>query len=883
MLTGNLVKINGDMQFTKKLQEYAINDKWVEEYSSWWELVSASTEGIGQIFYEHTANYVQNIRDIDTCGLHELYSIAKELNVEQIFSYDLEYPPELVDLMNTLSINRSFLLTTGYVLDNDQLKTIYSDIGIMVSAGLSGELSANIIYDADYITGFMEPLICANLTLNSNYSLTSEKSGVALSYQGFMDDIYYDPASTYDSTTSGEIITSTTHTLRNIAIRASYQRETLKTIAQKHAMIGTTKAIEKLIEEYLLRSFTKKDTWRLYTEPSGSMKPTSINDAYLFEQNLPTITDVNSYFNVNVIEYYDNTEYLNVSALAPYNMIITGYSTGYNVTSEIDISGNLITGLVPIDIPDYGPSGLSITGGNIRYWEGENLADSILLSEHTSAEVSAFYAQAGLTGQLADYWNIQTSLWDTFAISGLNRLAVISELTGTRTDAYSATPPSAVPTSGWVVLPTSLSDMHWKYMGTTTGQIPPANIKATLYPTMAPQPFIWNLVEKVYEEFPDIIKTLLRTEQTDMAMLSSQIDPNGNLIDSWKYFNHEWIGYQTFYEESNNLDYNDQMNKDIDRDGPFHVDALSAYILGNTMDSYYSQIGKDYELSASTPNIVSQLTAFYDDILELSGKVIYQYAYDQFDNHYMLYKDDEDLNTSGRMWVRYRNHPLPFPVCAGDSSNYMKQQMYVRGNSIFDMGYIMENHTYDFGFYDNVGWILGRDQSGKDRIIIYVPDYKYFGSPINETLYTVIVDNSINIIPKTIDIQSINNFIGHYSYEEYIIFVYLVQWVNDTTAQFKFKHYNKYTHEFENSAMENVVIYNLPAPQYRPSVYANVWKLAVSESLVTIAYEAVNTHTGTFDGDYVNTIVTIDLKKDTLSNASVDVAIMEHYLVLETP
>ena len=886
----DLRKVNGNFEFTEKIKEYSINPQWVEAYASTWELVSGSSDVVGQVIYEHIANYVQNIRDIDTCELHNLLSIATELDVEHIFSYDLAYPSQLEPIMNTISLNRSFLLTTGYMLHDETLRSIYTDIGVEVSAGVSGELSANVIWDPDYLTGFVEPIIRDNLETYSSFlgvgnyptpELEETAYVTSLEYQGFMDDIYSDPQSEWNSSTSADIVDECTHILRNICLRASYQRETLKTIAQKHAMIGSTRAIEKLIGEYILRSFTKKEDWRLYVEPSGALKHPDINNQYYLEQNLPNILTINKDFSVDVVEYWDTTEYMNISAESPYLCGITGYADVITTTSEIDISGNILSGYVTGSVPVYGTGlcGYVVTGGNVRFWEGDSLDDAILLSEHTSAEISAFYDNVGLTGDFSDHWALQTYLWDLYATSGLDRLAVIPELTGTRTNAYSATLPSQVPESGWIVRPTSLSAMHWKYMGTASGDSPPGNYKNQIYPTIAPQPFLWNLMEKVLDEFPDIIRTLLYTEQGDSTQLSAQIGPSGDLVDSWKYFNHEFIGYQTAFEESNNLDYNEDMNIEIERDGPWAQDALSAYVLSADMQPYYAHIGKDFALSATMPRIDYQLIDLRDDVLSTSGQVIYNYAYDHLDNHYMLYKDVDDITEPGRLFMRYRNHPIAFPLSYGTSDQYNLQQMYMRGNAIYDLGYIVENTTFDFGFYDNVCWVLGKDTSGNHKLIVFVPDHSYFDLPVDEILYTVKFEEGV--IPLSISIGSVNSYVGSYLYNDYIIFVYNTGWSGDTygdyTATFKFVHYNRYTYEIKHVPQEDITIYDLPVPIYTPSLYPNVWRLGASEELVTIAYEGVNDR----GGEFVNEVVTIDLMKSTLSTDADDIAIMEFYSFLE--
>lgn len=871
MITGNLERINGNFSVTDKLKEYAQNPVWQEEYSSLWEFVSGATDGIGKVIYEHIANFVQNIRDIDTCGLHQLYSLAKELNVEQLFSYDLNYPGDLGEIMDNLSINKSYLLTSGYILTNENLKSIYTNLGINISSQL-------YIYDQTYISGFLEPIISANLIQNSLYTSNSVYSGLALDYQGFMDDIYSDPNIVWSETTSGMIIEECTHTLRNVAIRASYQRETLKKIAQKHAMIGTTNSIEKIIGEYILRSFTKKDDWRLYTIPSGATKSIEINNAYTMEQSLPKITDINTYFGVDVVEYWDNTEYLNISAMSPLVCGLIGYTTGYMVTSNVDVSGNYNTGNILTSFPQYGTGlcGYVVTGGNARFWEGDYLRDSIDVSDITSGMLSAYYSHIGLTGSLQDNWNFNVALWSNYAVSGFDRNAVIPDLTGTYSAQYSATPISAIPDSGWLVKPTSLSAIHYKYIGNISGDTPQNNYKNQLYPTIAIQPFIWNLVEKVYEDFPDIIFSLLPSQILVEDNLSGRIDPSGNLIDSWRYYNHEYIGYQTYYEQSSNLDFNDKENPNIDRDGSFHMDALSAYIDNKDMTEFYTHILKNFKLSGSVPTITTQLTAFRNDILSLSGQYVYQYAFDQNDHHYMLYKDQRSLNTFGTLWMRYRNHPLPFPLSYGTNTDYMLQQLYVRGGMGIDLDYAINGHCYDFGFIGDIMWLLGQNRNGDDIVYVLHNDYIIFPYPIDKELYSVVVKG--NDIPLILNIGSINNFIGYYSYNSYIIFVYIVDWstidiYGKQSVNLKFKHYNKYTKQFETTSLENVTIGNLP-PQYTPVDNSNVWRMAVSEKLVSLAYESVNSS----GGEYINNITTIDIEKNILNGSEALVWTWENIL-----
>ncbi len=948
MTQHSLQKINSDFAFTDHVKDYSINPKWKEEYTQLWNFISGSTETIGQAVYESISNFVQNVRDIDTCGLHQLTSIAFELDVEQVFSYNLQYPADLETLMNKLSVQRSYLLTTGYMLLDENLSAIYSDTTITSAVStlthsqftgwiettgiISGKTGApervvfftdkqirslsgeTIVVDLEYLTGFLEPTIYANLSTNALWPMDSEQSGIALEYQGFMDHIYSNPSSTFDSSTSADIITECTHTLRNIVIKSSYLREMLKNIAQKHAMIGSTKAIQKLIGEYILRSFTKKQDWRLYVQPSGTMSTDSIKREYKLNSLLPSITTPDPYFFVDVVEYWDDTEYLNISASSPFLCGIVGYVIEPVTTTSLDLSGNIISATTTASVPIYDNTGLCgymVTGGSDRFWEGDSLVDSILFSEHTSADVSAFYTNIGLSGDFNKNWNLQTKLWDTYSVSGYNHFATIPDLTGTPFPQYDGIDPALLPPEAWETPPTSLSALQYKYIGTISGDAPPANIKNQQYTTIAIQPFLWNLIEKTSIGLANfIIRAVLPSLQSDTDRLSSQVDISGNLIDSWRFQNQEYVGYQTFYEQATNLDFNENYNPDIDRDGPFHPTALSAYIdvtsripglsaielSGNNYDlmsnefsgllsGYFDHIAKGFELSGTMPRVDKQLVKYHDAMLDLSGKIVYQYAFDHNNHHYMLYKDSDDFDAKGSLWCRYHNHPLPFPVCdnlSGDISlsglSHEFQQIWTRDSNVAGLVYSTNNNLHDFGFYENIMWTLGSPASTADNNFkifpvqyIDITNTQFQTNPLS--LYTV----PLNTI-RSLGIP-VNDFIGTYTYRDYIIIVYADEnWQTDISlsgqATIHFVHYNKVTYDYEQTPLQDCLVTNLSSLDgnnfipFTSSICAessgNIWHLAVSEDMVTLAFDAVNSISG--ESGFANSIVTIDLLKTRLGN-----------------
>ncbi len=415
----------------------------------------------------------------------------------------------------------------------------------------------------------------------------------------------------------------------------------------------------------------------------------------------------------------------------------------------------------------------------------------------------------------------------------------------------------------------SLSAIQTKYIGSARGLNPAANIKNQQYPSIAIQPFIWNLIEKSYGEFPTKNNTVLFSSTTEAANLSTQVDSAGNLIDSWRKFNQELVGYQTSYENSMNLNSNNISDKRVDRDGPFDLESLSGYLTSGSMLPYYAHISETYSSTGIPAKVTAQMDFFRNDIEELSGKVITQYSFDIFDNHYMLYKDSNEITEGGRIWCRYKDHPLAFPMCYGSTLDWQLQQVYCRGqDSLYQLGYIVNNATYDFGIIDDVMWVLGKDSNDALKIIVFSLEYTLFQSPINGYMYAVAVNSTT--IPRMVSIISMNNYIGSYTNGDYIIFVTLDSWIDSTTAKFTFKHYNKSSYQFESSPLETRIISNLPATQLICKTYPNVWRLAASDDTVTIGYEAVNTH----GGDNINTIVTITMNKNSL-NVNDDIVIKE--------
>lgn len=112
--------INENADMTDILESYAFQpvinqspELWNPFISTVMGTLSSQTNAIGKRLYERTSNFVKNNVNIDTCDLSNLFSYAKEYNVN-LNDYAtknllITYPPDLSRLVNIFSIKKSLL------------------------------------------------------------------------------------------------------------------------------------------------------------------------------------------------------------------------------------------------------------------------------------------------------------------------------------------------------------------------------------------------------------------------------------------------------------------------------------------------------------------------------------------------------------------------------------------------------------------------------------------------------------------------------------------------------------------------------------------------------------------------------------------------------
>lgn len=792
-----LNKKNSDFVLSEHLKFLVQNPQWQTDYPYLWQFIAESSDQIYSEIYERVSNLVQNVRDVDTCTLHALDSLAVEVGQENLFSYNLNYPPDLEKLMELFSVGRSVLFQQGKMLLDSSLTGIVEELsGLVDNYTVSGQpiaevvdmssledyaayigttttaMSANltsgyIIDDSKYID-LLRTSLSSHLADKLSYldvlttcgiiipaEVTSENYGETLSlalqvpythyleaneYVGFIDDIWNGAEPTtplaYNSSTSATIVSAATNTLVDICIKASYVRDTLKMVAKKYSMIGTANSIKKLIAEYIKRSLSKQvglSAWR-YSEISGY--PGSITAKTSSQVLIETFCNPLSAMdglNIDILEYFDATEYLNINTPSPTLTGVAGFTTSNVLSTWFDADGFHST-VVQIEIPTYYDTGTpSIPGGNPRYWEEAFKKSAINGNSSLTADVYKFYETLGLdytTLSGISAWLSTTdnsfsgsflpSVWRNYSVSGYG-FPTSPDLSGLPAPRYLNVDPTLIPDDGWLIKPADLSKITAKYIGSEAGDNPPTNIKNAIFPTTTPHPFLLNLIEKTHDS------VLLRSTSLMSVFPDTTgelIDAMGKIINSWKYTAHEFTGYDSAYENSINLDFNQEEDSRVDIDGIYSQGALSGFLLctaattgdiawSQAMSGWYSHLKKYDDEFYTTARFSTNDSSLYKmnvyrkEITNLSGQVGWEaskieaylsggcptlthtgyvptaYDADVYENQYILMKQGNvRLDNPGVVWMRNRSYPLAFPAASGNfiplanSADYTK---YVYG------------------------------------------------------------------------------------------------------------------------------------------------------------------------------------------------------------
>lgn len=612
----SVVRKNGDFAIVDKLKELIINN-YFQEQDNLWDFFKTASEGFAQVLYESVVNMMENVADIDLCTLYDLKNIATMLNVQNLSMFNLPLSDELTSLVDTFSVQKEYVLYGRH--STTDIETVFGIDSFdrnnpehmeQVNSGYMSELVdvafkevfLNMLYDPTSSDGQAHieilELITPDEYLSTEYDyLVGVRDGTT--------DRLSDKAH-YALLNDGQMLDVASKFMRNYCIRILFFRENLKSITQKNAILGTQKVIEKMLTEYVIKGYSNIEDFGFYVplKTEADILSTGVNnDSFRsWTRFLNNVNDLGSLLDVQVVEYYDTTEYMNIGPSArPFKTnlvpITEIYSEPYLTASgtiAYKAPVTLITGYQEVVTSEYAKP-----AGNDRFWETdpyETDADSVL----------AMFERLGLVSSSDDIEVLIAFLSKVYNNNAPNDWSEI-----TPTDFATAT---------------DLANMQAKYINAPTGYVsnsPWVNVKSTDYPTKAPIPWMWNLVEKTFLTFPRLIQYTTESAESLGGNYGKYVDIDGSegalyspgatgtigmIIDSWQQSANEYFSYSTYHETENNLDDIGALNKNAQVDGSFNMIAL-----GDLLSSYES-IASGAAFAAASGILKATMTKYYENL-----------------------------------------------------------------------------------------------------------------------------------------------------------------------------------------------------------------------------------------------------------------------------
>ena len=110
--------------FAKEAQNAIRSGHWRKKYGLW-TLLSAACDEAAEKCNRSINSFSDRLIDVDTCGVHSLKSIADSVDLGFLCKgLKEDYPLDVMELMDLLSVPKHILLDTGRVLSdsaNDKL------------------------------------------------------------------------------------------------------------------------------------------------------------------------------------------------------------------------------------------------------------------------------------------------------------------------------------------------------------------------------------------------------------------------------------------------------------------------------------------------------------------------------------------------------------------------------------------------------------------------------------------------------------------------------------------------------------------------------------------------------------------------------------------
>lgn len=433
--------------------------------------------------------------------------------------------------------------------------------------------------------------------------------------------------------------------LAGITIYISKIREYLKYQAQKNYMKGTYNLLKFVIGMFL-KQFSESNFFNIMKEEA---EPAS-SQIQALQARISTITTDD----IDVVEYADQTEYFNISALE---------GDGTDV--------------------------------NERYWERESENGCF-----TDDEISNFYSNTlGCWDRVRDVPDFLNAVFQAGASKSSLSNGNIRVDPGVDQQVSAAN-----------------YQIMLQYNGNRFGYAPYANHKNLVHPSYQLHPYLRGFIK--YENIKNAVQNAFTNSSNDRledemvkASISAYVGEFGQPVNMALNNAFDYSGYTTRYEYSDH--YHDTMSSEVVAyDGAFYPPALSSFrkdreefiwqvsagYVGSESEStyfekYYSHLGMSERGYGRVAVQLSAYAGLIDEITETKDSLsnvydIFKYGMDRFENLYILYKKydrpnptyRERLDTPGQLWIRMNDSPIAFPAFYGSTPNVDVGDDVLNGN-----------------------------------------------------------------------------------------------------------------------------------------------------------------------------------------------------------
>jgi hypothetical protein len=133
----------------------------------------------------------------------------------------------------------------------------------------------------------------------------------------------------------------------NVCLQILYARENIKEIIQQYSVIGTKQIISDVIRSYFMKNYSDPADWRFL--PVDELFQSTTNEKRRIPMDiLNGKTSDSSFFSLNLVEYWDNTNYFNIEAELPMTVVGSSY-VGMEPVGTFDITSAAVVSTIVVD------------------------------------------------------------------------------------------------------------------------------------------------------------------------------------------------------------------------------------------------------------------------------------------------------------------------------------------------------------------------------------------------------------------------------------------------------------------------------------------------------------------------------------------------------